>query len=98
VEYRINGQWPGGFNAQILVTNTGDAPLRDVSLRWALPTGQSIVHSWSVALVQEGHTVTATDLADGQELKPGRTFTFGFIGSKDARTAVAPASVTCSAA
>lgn len=98
VEYKINGQWPGGFNAQIMVRNTGDEPLEELELRWALPTGQSIVHSWSVELVQEGHTVTATELAGGQALKPGRTFTFGFIGDKDARTAVAPASVTCSAA
>ncbi|MEU5157203.1 glycoside hydrolase family 9 protein [Glycomyces sp. NPDC021274] len=97
VEYRINGQWPGGFNAQVIVTNTGDEPLKDLTLTWALPTGQSIVHSWSVALVQEGHLVTATELGGGHELKPGRTYTFGLIGSKDARTAVAPASVTCSA-
>jgi endoglucanase len=98
VEYLINGQWPGGFNAQVLVTNTGDAPLQDITLTWAQPTGQSIVHSWSVALVQEGHTVTATELGGGYDLKPGRTYTFGLIGKKDARTAVAPASVTCSAA
>ena len=98
VEYTINGQWPGGFNAQILVRNTGDTPLEGLKLHWAQPTGQSIVHSWSVELVQEGHTVTATQLAGGAALKPGRTFTFGFIGTKDARTAVAPGSVTCSAA
>ncbi|HEX2145089.1 MAG TPA: glycoside hydrolase family 9 protein [Glycomyces sp.] len=97
VEYRINGQWQGGFNAQILVTNTGDEPLEGVTLRWALPTGQSLVHSWSVALSQEGHVVTATDLAGGRALKPGRTFTFGFIGAKDSRSAVAPASVSCTA-
>ncbi|GAA2137317.1 glycoside hydrolase family 9 protein [Glycomyces algeriensis] len=97
VEYRINGQWPGGFNAQILVTNTGAEPLQDLTLTWALPTGQSIVHSWSVALVQDGHTVTATELGGGYDLKPGRTYSFGLIGSKDARTAVAPASVSCSA-
>jgi endoglucanase len=97
VQYKINGQWPGGFNAQILVKNTGDTPLEDVRLTWALPTGQSIVHSWSVELTQEGHLVTATELGGGTPLKAGRTFTFGFIGNKDARTAVAPASVTCSA-
>jgi endoglucanase len=97
VEYKINGQWPGGFNAQITVTNTGDEPLEGLTLRWAQPTGQSIEHSWSVKLVQQGHTVTATELAGGSALKPGRTFTFGLIGAKDARTAVAPASVSCTA-
>jgi len=97
VEYRINGQWPSGFNAQLLVRNTGDTPLEHVTLRWAMPTGQSIVHSWSVELSQEGHIVTATELAGGRALKAGRTFTFGFIGAKDARVALAPASVTCTA-
>ena len=29
--------------------------------------------------------MTATDLAGGEALKPGRTFTFGFIGDKDAQ-------------
>jgi endoglucanase len=97
VQYRINGQWPGGFNAQILVKNTGDTPLKDLTLTWALPTGQSITHSWSAELTQDGHVVTATELGGGTALRPGRTFTFGFIGAKDARTAVAPSAVTCSA-
>jgi endoglucanase len=97
VEYRINGQWSSGFNAQILVRNTGDEPLENLRLTWALPTGQSIVHTWSVELTQEGHLVTATELAGGGALKAGRTFTFGFIGAKDSRTAVAPASVSCTA-
>ncbi|MCC3764382.1 glycoside hydrolase family 9 protein [Glycomyces sp. TRM65418] len=97
VQYKINGQWPGGFNAQVLVTNTGTEPLEDLRLTWALPTGQSILHSWSVELTQQGHTVTATELGGGTALGPGRTFTFGLIGAKDARTAVAPTSVSCSA-
>ncbi|MCD0446679.1 glycoside hydrolase family 9 protein [Glycomyces sp. A-F 0318] len=95
VEYLVNGQWPSGFNAQVAVTNTGDEPLEGVTLRWTMPTGQSIVHSWSAALDQNGHTVTATELGGGYALKPGRTFTFGFIGAKDARAAVSPATVTC---
>ncbi|MEU6860982.1 glycoside hydrolase family 9 protein [Glycomyces sp. NPDC046736] len=97
VEYRINGQWPGGFNAQVLVKNTGDVPLNAVSLRWALPTGQSIVQSWSAEVSLDGHMVTASSLAGGAALKPGKTFSFGFIGAKDARTAVLPGAVTCSA-
>ncbi|THV30947.1 glycosyl hydrolase family 5 [Glycomyces paridis] len=95
VEYLINGQWPGGFVAQVLVTNTGDAALENVTLHWAMPTGQSVVQSWSADLSQEGHLVTATEVGGGTALSAGRTFTFGFIGAKDARTAVAPSSVTC---
>nr|BFF26676.1 hypothetical protein GCM10025732_46410 [Glycomyces mayteni] len=97
VEYRINGQWPSGFNAQILVTNTGTTPLEDITLTWTLPTGQSVVNSWSVQLDQDGQVVTATDVAGGKALKPGRTFTFGFIGAKDGRPAVAPSWVGCTA-
>ncbi|RRS00771.1 glycoside hydrolase family 9 protein [Glycomyces terrestris] len=98
VEFRINGQWPSGFNAQVLVTNTGTEPLEDITLTWALPTGQSIVHAWSVQLDQQGQQVVATNVGGGTALKPGRTFTFGFIGAKDGRPAVAPTSIGCTTA
>ncbi|WP_246039708.1 glycoside hydrolase family 9 protein [Glycomyces buryatensis] len=97
VEYRINGSWTDGFNAQVVVVNTGDEPLEDLTLRWAMPTGQSVASSWSAEVVQDGHLVTVSKLGGGYPLQPGQQYTFGFTGDKDARAAVKPASVTCTA-
>ncbi|MCH7230082.1 glycoside hydrolase family 9 protein [Glycomyces sp. L485] len=95
VEYRVNGSWPGGFNTQVIVANTGDEPLSGLAVRWALPAGQSIEHHWSADVAKEGHLVTATGLGGGNPLQPGQEYTFGFVGSKDARAAVKPASIIC---
>ncbi|WP_081687434.1 glycoside hydrolase family 9 protein [Glycomyces tenuis] len=97
VEYDVNGSWDDGFNAQVTVANTGDEPLESLTVRWAMPTGQTLERSWSAEVVQEGHLVTATNLGGGFPLQPGQEYTFGFIGGKDGRTAVAPSSVTCTA-
>lgn len=97
VDYRINGEWSDGFNAQVVVSNTGDEPLESLTLRWALPSGQSVDRYWSAELSQEGQLVTASELGGGFALQPGAEYTFGFIGAKDARSALKPASVSCAA-
>lgn len=97
VEYNVNGSWGDGYNAQVTVTNNGDEPLESLTLRWAMPTGQTLERSWSAEVSQEGHLVTATNLGGGFPLQPGQEYTFGFIGGTDGRTAVAPSSVICTA-
>jgi endoglucanase len=98
VSYTVNGSWEDGYNAQVVVANTGDEPLESLTVRWAMPTGQTLERSWNAEVVQEGHLVTARNLGGGFALQPGQEYSFGFIGTKDAsRAAVAPASVTCTA-
>ncbi len=97
VRYTVNGSWGGGYNAQVVVVNNGDEPLASLTLRWAMPTGQTLERSWSAEVSQQGHLVTATNLGGGFPLQPGQEYTFGFIGGTDGRTAVAPTSVVCSA-
>ncbi|WP_084546377.1 glycoside hydrolase family 9 protein [Glycomyces arizonensis] len=97
VEYTVNGSWDDGYNAQVVVTNTGDEPLESLTVRWAMPTGQTLEQSWSADVVQEGHLVTASNLGGGYPLQPGQEYTFGFIGGTDGRAALEPSSVTCTA-
>lgn len=97
VQYTVNGSWEDGYNAQVVVANTGDEPLESLTVRWALPTGQTVERSWSAEMTQEGHLVTATNLGGGHPLQPGQEYTFGFIGGKDGRTALTPSSVSCTA-
>ena len=98
VDYRVNGEWSDGFNVQVVVANTGDEPLESITLRWTLPSGQSIDRHWSAELSQDGQIVTASGLGGGFALQPGSEYTFGFNGIKEeGRTALKPASVSCSA-
>ncbi|WP_166659589.1 glycoside hydrolase family 9 protein [Glycomyces sp. NRRL B-16210] len=95
VQYLINGQWATGFTAQVIVTNTGDAPLDGLALRWELPAGQTVTQFWSADLSQDGQIVSVSAVGGGHTLQSGRTFTFGFIGTKGEGETVAPASVVC---
>ncbi|GAB3227818.1 cellulase [Glycomyces halotolerans] len=98
VQYLTHGAWEDGFNVEVIVKNTGDEPLKNLTVRWAMPSGQTIDRSWSADVVQEGHVVTATELGGGYPLQPGKEYTFGFLGAKDeVRAALEPASVSCTA-
>ncbi|WP_198586893.1 glycoside hydrolase family 9 protein [Glycomyces xiaoerkulensis] len=96
VDYALHGSWEGGYNAEVVVRNSGDEPLEDLTVRWAMPAGQTADYSWSAELVQEGHIMTATELGGGYPLDPGREYTFGYNGSTaDGKAALKPASVSC---
>jgi len=81
VDYRIDGQWPGGFIAQVTVTNTGASVIDGWTLSWAFTGAQAVAHGWSAGFRQDGATVTAANLSWNRQLRPGRSVTFGFLGS-----------------
>lgn len=77
----VHGSWPGGFIAQVWVTNTGTEPLAGWDLRFALTGGARIVDSWNVDLSQDGQVVDAGNLRWNARVAPGSTVTFGYVGS-----------------
>jgi endoglucanase len=80
VEYIVHGTWPGGFNTQIWIRNTGDEPIRGWQLSWTFAGDQTIDHGWSADYEQDGAVVTAENLKWNATLKPGGRTTIGFIG------------------
>nr|BFE72965.1 hypothetical protein GCM10020092_062660 [Actinoplanes digitatis] len=81
VSYRVTGTWPGGFQGEVRITNTGAAALAGWSLSWSFPSGQRITQAWNGTPRQSGADVTVTNAAWNGAVAPGGTTSFGFLGS-----------------
>ncbi|GAA2977824.1 hypothetical protein GCM10020227_53090 [Streptomyces flavovirens] len=81
VTYAITNQWPGGFQADVTVTNTGDAAYDGWKLGWSFPGGQQISQIWNASHRQDGVKVTVTDAGWNGTVAPGSSAGFGFTGS-----------------
>lgn len=81
VSYTISSQWPGGFGANVAVTNLGD-PLTSWTLKWTFgATGQSVTQGWNGVFSQSGLNVTVTNASWNGALGTGATVTPGFNGA-----------------
>ena len=78
--YRIVNQWPGGFQGEVTVRNSGTGDHRlDGAVH--VTGGERITQAWSATVTQSGTAVTADNADWNGTLAPGATATFGFIGS-----------------
>jgi predicted alpha/beta-hydrolase family hydrolase len=84
VDYSVGSQWPGGFNATVVVTNLGD-PVNGWRLSWAFPGDERITQSWNGSHTQSGAQVTAVNAAWNGAISTGATVSFGFNATSGAR-------------
>ncbi|SBT36889.1 lytic polysaccharide monooxygenase auxiliary activity family 9 protein [Micromonospora auratinigra] len=91
--YRITGQWNGGFQAEVQVTN-GGSPVRGWSVSWNYQNGQQVGSAWNATVSTNGTLVTARNVAYNGTLAPGASTGFGFVGSSGATNPV-PGIVSC---
>ncbi|RIV39701.1 cellulase family glycosylhydrolase [Micromonospora radicis] len=80
VVYSAPSQWPGGFTANVDVTNLGD-PLNGWRLTWTFPSGQRVTQAWNANVTSSGNDVTATNVGYNAALGTNQTVSFGFNGS-----------------
>ncbi len=92
--YSVVNGWPGGFQGQVVVTNTGSATLNGWQLRWAFPGSQVINDLWNGSYTQSGGEVTVTNESYDGTLAPGASTTVGFTATYSG-TNTAPSSVAC---
>jgi endoglucanase len=78
VRYRPTSPLFDLFAATVTVRNTGDVRIEDWALQWAFPGEQRVLVDIGASISQTGGYVTASD--DGR-IRPGRSATFGFLGS-----------------
>ncbi|GAA4455503.1 cellulase family glycosylhydrolase [Phytohabitans houttuyneae] len=101
VTYAAGSQWPGGFTANVGITNLGD-PVNGWSLVWTFPSGQRVTQAWSANVTSSGATVTATNVGYNGAIATNATVSFGFNGSwtgtNTAPTSFALNGVTCTGA
>lgn len=80
VTYTPNS-WPGGFTAEITITNTGSSTINGWELTYHLPAGQTINQTWNANITQNGSQVTARNVTHNGTLAPGASTSFGYLGS-----------------
>ncbi|AKZ60014.1 putative secreted beta-mannosidase [Streptomyces ambofaciens ATCC 23877] len=84
VGYRVVGEWPGGFQGEIAVRNTGTAPIGPWTLTFAFADGQRITNMWGGTPAQNGGTVRVTPASYTATVPAGGTVTLGFTAGKGA--------------
>jgi len=73
--------WPGGFQAQIVITNTGTTTINGWTLAWTFPGDQKISSLWNASYTQTGEAVSATSQSYNASLSSGSNVTIGFTGT-----------------
>jgi endoglucanase len=79
VDYRVKSEWPGGFIADVAVTNHDEA-LKGWELEWEFPSGQSVNHAWNADITADGDAVTAKNKGYNADIASGGSISFGFAG------------------
>lgn len=73
------GSWPGGYQSEVTVTNSGDVPMLGWMVNWALPTGQSVASLWNGNATYSGQDVMVHNADWNGSLSPGQSATFGYV-------------------
>jgi cellulase/cellobiase CelA1 len=92
--YSVVSSWSGGFQGQVVVTNTGSATLNGWKLGWTFPGSQQISDLWNGTYTQSGQNVTVTNESYNGTLAPGASTTIGFTAN-DSGSNAAPSSISC---
>lgn len=79
--YAVTAQWPGGFMANIAVTNLGD-PILNWVVTFDFSAGQMVALGWNATWSQpvDGQVNAASEAYNGS-LATGATATIGFNGT-----------------
>ncbi len=91
--YTMVNQWPGGFQANVTVTN-GSAARSSWTVGWSFPNGQTITQLWNGSYTQSGAAVTVKNVSYNGSLGANGTTSFGFTGSWTG-TNGSPSVLTC---
>ncbi|MET8760138.1 cellulose binding domain-containing protein [Lentzea sp. NPDC004782] len=85
VVYRVNGQWPGAFQAEVTVRNVSGALMNGWTLRWRFPDGQTVAQMWNGSVSQSGGDVSVTNTNYNALIVPNGSVSVGFNGSVHGR-------------
>ncbi|WP_033341827.1 lytic polysaccharide monooxygenase auxiliary activity family 9 protein [Catenuloplanes japonicus] len=92
VTYTTASSWSGGYQGDIKVT-AGSSAIKGWTVKWTLPSGQTVSQSWNATVTSSGSAVTATNASYNGALGAGASTSFGFIATGTA-SALTP---TCAA-
>jgi hypothetical protein len=76
----VTNSWPGGYQLQLTVKNTGTAQTSNWSAAFMFAdTGETIASSWNATVTQTGKQVTAVNASYDGTLAPGAQTTYGIV-------------------
>jgi cellulose 1,4-beta-cellobiosidase len=81
VAYSVASSWPGGFQGQVILTNTGNSAIQGWTLGWTFPGDQKITGMWNGTRTQSGERVSVTNESYDETIAPSESVTVGFTGS-----------------
>ncbi|MEU1511018.1 cellulase family glycosylhydrolase [Streptomyces sp. NPDC005811] len=93
VRYRVVGEWPGGFQGELVLGNPGTAAINGWKLAFAFADGQTVTNMWGGTPTQSGGSVTVAPASYTTTIPVGGSVTVGFIGAKGT-TNTAPTAFT----
>jgi hypothetical protein len=79
-DYSLVNAWQGGYQAQVTVTNPGNAPVAGWSVTLDLPDGQTITNVWNGRLSHDGTSATVANVSYNATVSADGSTTFGFLG------------------
>ncbi|MFI0938658.1 cellulose binding domain-containing protein [Streptomyces sp. NPDC021020] len=82
VGYRVTNSWSGGFQGEIVISNTGAAARSGWSLAFAFTAGQTITQMWGGTAAQSGAAVTVTPADYTRTIPAGGSVTVGFLANQ----------------
>ena len=77
----MTNSWSGGFQAQVVVADTGTAAINGWTLAWTFPGDQQLNNMWNATYTQSGEAVTVTPAAYEASIAAGSSATVGFTGT-----------------
>ncbi|GGY38430.1 cellulase family glycosylhydrolase [Streptomyces djakartensis] len=82
VGYRVTSSWPGGFQGEISLRNTGTSAIDGWTLRWSFPDGQRVTSLWGGTATQTGPEVSVAAAPYTATIPAAGSVTLGFTASR----------------
>jgi hypothetical protein len=87
----VTNSWPGGYQLQLTVANTGTAPIAGWTGSFTFgDTTETIANSWNATVTQTGRQVTAANASYDGAIAAGQSTTFGIVVNGSNTTLSAP--------
>jgi Glycosyl hydrolase family 12/Cellulose binding domain len=94
--YSLTSSWPGGYQGQVVVTDTGSQPISGWQVNWTYPGNQQLNNLWNGSYTQSGEHVSVANASYNGAIAAGGTTTVGFTGTYSGSDN-APTGLTCTA-
>ncbi|KJK37916.1 cellulose-binding protein [Lentzea aerocolonigenes] len=75
----VTGSWSGGYQMEIAVKNTGQAPLSGWTSSFSFTGDQRVQNSWNAVVSQTGRQITANNQGYNGSLAAGASTTWGAV-------------------